>query len=168
MARAAYINDDVLSHILAALTRPNRLAVIVSATTGLRIGDVLNIRTCQLSERFTVTEQKTGKHKLVRLSPKLLDELLGIAGKVYVFENRCDYRKHRTRQAVYKDIRRAARLFRLSGTVSPHSVRKLYAVREYKRTGSIAAVRQLLNHSSEAVTMVYALADELATAHQRS
>ena len=160
--RSEWVSNDVMSHILATLTRENRLAVIVSLTTGLRISDVLNLRTEQLSNRFTITEQKTLKHKLVVLSDGLLDELLKVAGKIYVFEHRLDARKHRTRQAVYKDIKRAARAFRIDLNVSTHTARKIYAVKQYKRTCSLNRVRSLLNHSSEAVTMIYALADELS------
>ena len=94
------MSDDVMSHILAALTKENRLAVLVSLTTGLRISDVLNLRTNQLRKKFTITEQKTLKKKLVRLSDELLDELLAIAGSIFVFEHRCDPRKHRTRQSI--------------------------------------------------------------------
>lgn len=159
--RSAWVSDDVMSHILAALTKENKLAIVVSLTTGLRISDVLNLKTSQLKNKFTVVEQKTKKKKLVRLSDGLLDELIAIAGSVFVFEHRLDPRRHRTRQAVYKDVRRAAKAFRIDVNVSVHSARKLYAVKQYKRTCSMERVQELLNHSSEAVTMVYALADQL-------
>lgn len=159
--KSAWVSDDVMSHILAALTKENRLAILVSLTTGLRISDVLNLRTCQLKKKFTITEQKTLKKKLVRLSDGLLNELIAIAGSIFVFEHRCDPRRHRTRQAVYKDVRRAATAFRIDVNVSVHSARKMYAVKQYKRTCSIERVKELLNHSSEAVTMIYALADQL-------
>ena len=161
--RSDYVDRDTFRHVLAALTEPNRLAVEVSLATGLRIDDVLSLRTCDLRERFSVREQKTGKRKQVKLNSELLDALLSIAGKIYVFEGRTDYRRHRTRQAVYKDIKRAAAAFRVKRLqLSPHSARKIYAVTQYHRTGSLAKVQQLLNHSNEAVTMLYALADEVS------
>ena len=165
MSRSEWVSHDVFSHILFALTKENRLAIITSLTTGLRISDVLALRTCELKERFTITEQKTLKHRRVRLSPALLDELLKIAGKIYVFEHRTDARQHRTRQAVYKDIKRACKLFRVSLNVTTHTARKIYSVEQYKRTCDIKRIQQLLNHSSEAVTMIYALADELTERH---
>lgn len=158
-----------MQHILAALMPVNRLAIEVSIYTGLRIGDVLRLKTCNLDkERFTVKEMKTGKSKRVRLPMWLRDELRHIAGRYYVFEARSDAKKTRTRQAVYKDLRRAAKLYRLNAHVSPHSARKIYAVEEYKRTGSIAKVKELLNHSDEAVTMLYAMADELQRKNKAS
>lgn len=161
--RSDWVNDGVMSNILSALIRENRLAVLVSLCTGLRIDDVLTLKTAQLKKRFTVTESKTRKHRTVALPENLLDELLSVSGKIWVFEGRCDPRKHRTRQAVYKDIKRACKAFRVPNTlkVSCHSARKIYAVKQYKRTCDLAKVRDLLNHSNEAVTMLYALADEL-------
>ena len=46
--RSDYIRREEFEHILAALTPPNRLAMRVSLATGLRIGDVLNLRTEQI------------------------------------------------------------------------------------------------------------------------
>lgn len=159
--RSDYLAAPEFEHVLAALMPENRLACEVSMCTGLRIGDVLNLRSDKLSERMNVREAKTGKNRRFRLPTALLDKLIAIHGKIYVFEGRTDYRKARTRQAVYKDIKRAARLFRLTLQISPHSARKIYAVGEYQRTGSLKRVQELLNHSDEAVTMLYALADQL-------
>ena len=161
--RSDWLAAAEYEHVLAALTPPNRLACEVSACTGLRISDVLNLRTQKLADRMTVRELKTGKTRRIRLPRQLLDRLVAGAGKIYVFESRLDYRRPRTRQAVYKDIKRAAKLFRLPKNlqISPHSARKIYAVSEYKRTGSIKRVQALLNHSNEAVTMLYAMADVL-------
>lgn len=161
--RSDWVNNDVMNNILSALMLENRLAILVSLTTGLRIDDVLSLKSAQLKARMTVTESKTNKKRTIRISESLLDELLRISGKIWVFEGRCDARKHRTRQAVYKDIKRACKAFRVPSTlkVSPHTARKMYAVKQFKRTCSIDKVKSLLNHSSEAVTMIYALADEL-------
>ena len=168
MARSDWASGDVMAHILAALTYENRLAITVSLLTGLRIGDVLNLRTRDLlRDRFTITEEKTLKRRTIRMPVKLRDELQGIAGKIYVFENRLSARKHRTRQAVYKDIKRAARAFRIKSNISCHTARKIYAVSEYKKDFSVERVKKLLNHSSEAVTMLYAIADELTERKKR-
>lgn len=162
--RTDYIVREEMDHLLAALMPANRLVLEVSLNTGLRLGDVLNLKTEALKPCMGVREQKTGKYRTVRLSSDLLDRLITQAGKIYVFPNRLDYRKPRTRQAVWKDLKRAARLFRIPSklNVAPHSERKIYAVGQYKRTCSIKKVQELLNHSSEAVTWIYAAADVLA------
>ena len=80
--RAGFMEANEFEHLLAALMPPNRLACEVSACTGLRISDVLNLRTTKLSERFSVREFKTGKIKRVRLPRSLLDRLLAQAGRI--------------------------------------------------------------------------------------
>ena len=165
--RSEWIFEEELRHVLAALTEPNRLACAASLKTGLRIDDVLHIRTAQLSERMTVTEQKTGKKRRGYIGRDLFEQLQAIAGRKWVFEGRLDWKSPRTRQAVWKDIKRAALLFRLKENVSPHTCRKVYAVSEYHKCHDLKRVQSLLNHSSEAVTVLYALADELVLRRRR-
>lgn len=151
-------------HILASLMPSNRLILEVSLSTGLRLGDVLNLKTEQLKPRMSIREQKTGKFRTISLPSDLLDRLITQAGKIYVFPNRLDYRKHRTRQAVWKDLKRSAKLFRLPAqlNIAPHSERKIYAVGQYRRTCNIKKIQELLNHSNEAVTWLYCASDILA------
>lgn len=51
---------------------------------------------------------------------------------------------------------------RYAATIAPHSARKIYAVQDYHAHHDIKRVQRLLNHSDEAVAMLYALADQLA------
>ena len=164
--RAEWVNSADFAHLLAALMPENRLALETSLLTGLRIGDVLNLRTDRLKQRMSVREGKTGKYRTVYLPVRLYDRLVANAGRIFVFPGRLDYRKHRTRSAVYKDLVRAAKLFRIDGKaiaahISPHSARKLYAVAEYRKHCDMQRVRRLLNHSDEAITILYAMADIL-------
>lgn len=165
MGKSDVVGNEVLNHILFSLTELNQLACYVSLTTGLRIDDVLAIKTEQVKKgsRFTVTEKKTGKKRRVSLGENLRTELLRVAGSVYVFEHRYDKNKHRTRQAVFKDLQKVCRFYRLPSQlqISPHSFRKIYAVRQFKRTCTVGTVQKLLNHESEAVTLLYAMADEI-------
>lgn len=144
------------------LTPPNRLVCRVCLHSGLRVGDVLALKPAQLAaERFTVTEQKTGKKKQVHLPAQLRQELLAQSGALWVFEGRSDPRKHRTRQAVWADMVHAARALRIKPQATPHSTRKDYAVRKYHACGSLSTVQKALNHDNSIVTMLYALADQL-------
>lgn len=140
----------------------NREVLTLCMDYGLRVGDVLNMRTKDLHKSvWSFKEEKTGKRRRVKLSDAHRRACLAMAGKVYVFEHRTDYTRHRTRQAVYKDIKRIAKMFRLKN-VSPHSFRKVYAVELYRKTDNLEKVQKLLNHSSPAVTALYAMADELS------
>ena len=162
-----YLLDREVELILSALTDTNRLVIRTALTTGLRIGDVLTLKPDRLKPHFWVTEQKTGKPRQVGLPEPLLSDLKKHCGEHRVFPGR-NPRKHHTRQAVWKDVKRAAQAFRLPQNVAPHSFRKVYAVELLKKYGDIDRVRRALNHSSETVTMIYALADmQLAAKYRR-
>lgn len=165
--QAEWTPKATLELLLTAMMPANRLALRASLATGLRIGDVLAFRTQDVAaQRWTVKEQKTGKARRVYLPTKLCQDILAQAGRIWAFEGRSDPKKHRTRDAVYKDLRRVATLYRVDGKklvehVSPHTARKVYAVEAFQRSGSLRRVQDLLNHENEAVTMLYALADIL-------
>lgn len=160
--RSEWVPHETINHVLMALMPPNRLAIEVSMRYGMRIGDVLSMRREDVVKgSWTYKEEKTGKSRRIRLPELLQQRLLAQSGRVYIFEHRTDWKRHRTRQAVYKDIRIASKAFRLEEHVSPHTARKIYAVDAYRRYGDIKRVQKLLNHSSEAVTMIYALADAI-------
>ena len=157
--KTEYLLQREVDLVLGLLTPQNRLVLRVLLHTGLRISDVLSLRTEQLKPNFWVTEHKTGKRKQVGLPEPLLHDLLENAGKCWVFEGARPGR-HRTRQAVWKDVKRAAAACRLTQNVAPHSCRKVYAVELLKKYGDIERVRRALNHGGLAVTMIYAMADQ--------
>lgn len=162
-----YLLDREVDLVLSALTETNRLVIRTALQTGLRVGDVLALKPERLKPHFWVTEQKTGKARQVGLPEPLLSDLKNHSGEHWVFPGRSPW-KHHTRQAVWKDVKRAAQAFRLPQNVAPHSFRKVYAVDLLKKYGDIDRVRRALNHGSETVTMIYALADmQLAAKYRR-
>lgn len=59
-------------------------------------------------------------------------------------------------------MKKSAKLFKVGANISPHSLRKIYAVEEYEKSGgNLKKVKALLNHENEAVTILYAMANEL-------
>jgi len=164
--RTEYLLEREVDLILSALTETNRLVMRTALTTGLRVGDVLALKPEKLKSHFWVTEQKTGKKRQVGIPEPLLSDLKKHSGKLWVFEGR-DPCKHHTRQAVWKDVKRAAEAFRLKQNVGPHSARKVYAVALMRKYGDIERVRRALNHNSETVTLIYALADQQLEAKYR-
>jgi integrase len=160
--RTDYMPKGEIVHILASLMPENRLACEISLATGLRINDVLALKTEDVrKQRFTLREEKTGKTRTVRIPSELLKRALNCSGQHYVFEGRTNGRKHRTRQAVFKDLKKACRNFNIKINLAPHSLRKTFAVEEFLKCGSLKKVQKLLNHDNEAVTMLYAMADIL-------
>ena len=161
--------NQQLDLLLAALTPGNRLACQVMLHTGLRIGDVLSLPAVALGPSFRVWEHKTGKWRRVRLPAWLLAELKEHSGRSpWVFPSPRDPQKHRTRQAVWKDLKRAERAFRLKVNAGTHSMRKVYAVELLRKYGDLERVRRDLGHEYVSTTILYALADQLTeTARQR-
>lgn len=165
--RSEWVEDDTLKLVLAAMMPANALAIETSLYTGLRIDDVLALKTetVRRTARPYVRDSKTGKLHRIYLPAELRGRMLAQAGRVWVWEHRLDWRRHRTRQAVYKDMRQAAAVYertgRLRAHVSPHSARKVAAVRAYKR-GGLDAAQALLVHDTghPTVTLIYALADQ--------
>jgi integrase len=162
-----YLLRREMEHVLAALTPSNRLVCRVCLQTGLRVGDVVSLKTQDLKAQFWITEAKTKKRRRVNLPRDLLDQIRTQAGEVWAFPGRSPG-KHRTRQAVWADVKRAARAFRIRQNIAPHSFRKVYAVELLRRCGDVKRVQRALNHSDCATTMVYVMAAELLEAKRRA
>ena len=156
--KTEYLLNAEVDGVLSMLTPENALVMRTAIHTGLRISDILALKTEQLRNRFWITEMKTGKRRQVGLPEPLLSDIKNHAGEIWAFPGRRPG-KARTRQAVWKDVKRAAKAMRLSQNVAPHSARKVFAVDLLQKYGDIERVKRALNHSSQIVTEIYALAD---------
>lgn len=166
--RSDYINTDTISHILWALQPANRLVCEVALETGWRVDDILELKTSDVvasknkkRHALSITEKKTGKRSTRYLSASLIDDLLEQSGSIYVFQGRDDYRKHRTRQAVFIDLKRTAKRFKIPGVISPHSLRKNYAVYLKQQGKTFEEIQKAFNHENLITTIIYVLSDEL-------
>lgn len=160
--RTEYIIDEAMEQVLGILTPSNRMVMKVILQTGLRVSDVLRLRPDQIARQFWITEKKTGKRRRVNLTDQIMEELREISGKNWIFEGR-DPEKHKTRQAVWHDVKRAAKAYRLPNNVGTHSGRKIFAVKLMEKYGDIEKVQKALNHESASVTILYACADSLVS-----
>ena len=183
--------------LMRAMEPQNARVILTCMETGLRLSDVLALRwrdlpadgktwdglSCTPDGRptgcpmmtpgasFVLTECKTGKRREAvvteKLSRVLRKQWVTWGRSPWVFPGR-DWRRPRTRQAVWKDLKQVSRTMRIDGrklseNVGPHSARKIFAVDLYHRTGDLEVVRKALNHSDQCVTLLYAMADELTT-----
>jgi len=157
-----YLLNRELGHVLAALTPTNQLVMRTCLHTGLRLSDVLALKTEQLGNRFWITEGKTGKRRMVGLTNELIDAIKRQnSGSFWAFPHRTRPNTHRTRQSVWRDVKRAQKAFRLPQNIGPHSARKVYAVELMAKYGDIERVRRVLNHRYQSTTALYAMADKL-------
>lgn len=167
--RADYIGKDELYTLGVTIeTAPRTLGRAwvpfeVALETGLRIGDIVALPASALTGRtLKFTAAKTGKAGSATLSAGLCRRIKAGKNEKWLFPS--PYRggeKHLTRQAAWARLKTAARRAKLSPRgVSPHSLRKVFAVELCARQG-IGAVQKALQHSRVDVTELYALADYL-------
>ena len=163
-----YLLDREVQRVLAALMPQNALIIETVLQTGLRISDVLELRTAQLKPSMWVLEKKTGKRHRCGLPQPLLDRILEQADpQGWAFPSPTKRSQHKTRQAVWRDVKRAAKAFRMAQNVGTHSFRKVYAVRLLERYGDIARVQRAMSHANPSVTAIYCMADSLLEAKMR-
>ena len=161
--RSDWVCHDDMSVVLRLLMPANSLAMELCLTTGLRVGDALALETDTLrkGQRISVLEHKTGKRKRIYINKDLHSRLLAQAGVRFVFPGAlAPEKRHRTRQAVWADVKRAAKALRLDVQCSPHSARKVYAVEYYRKHG-LAATQAALNHDRPETTLVYIMSELL-------
>lgn len=176
-----YIPEEMFQKLLDCLMPENALVLRLMMDTGMRISDALSIRKNALfgaakagtMYEYTYTEQKTGKERIARIPPDLAEDLQRLtAPSVWLFPGR-DPSHHRTRQAVWKDLHRTAKLWRVNGqklrrNLGTHSARKIYAVKLYHEQEELGLYDPLhyvqvdMNHKDMAVTFLYAMADVIS------
>lgn len=159
--RTQYLNPNLYNKLYACMQYKNALALRVSLETGLRIDDVLKLTPSDLKgQTIRGKAEKTGKPFKKVLSKDLANRLKEIGNRYYIFPHRTKPKDHRTRQAVWKDVKKAAKLLKLSGNIAPHSARKTYAVELFRDSG-IKDVQKELQHDHTDTTLLYAFADLL-------
>lgn len=160
---ARFLDDNTLEKLRLAMPSEYWLPLWVSLETGLRVGDVCALRRDQLDGcRLSYLAAKTGKEGTAELSLELAAELRRNSRGRYLFPSPRSYREHLTRQAIWARVKRAAHKAGIPPEgVSPHSLRKVYAVRLYRQRG-LRAAKEALQHDRTETTELYALSDYLA------
>ena len=133
-------------------------ALTLEANLGMRISDILNLHFCDIIKdgeryRLNISEIKTGKERVFTVPEEI---------RSYIDEYRI--RNHMTEQQrlfdlserqIQKHLKATCEYLGLDG-ISTHSFRKYFATQIYINNGyNIELVRQLLQHSSAAVTQRY-------------
>lgn len=156
--KSRYIDESEIIRLRNALTIEEWLPLWVSLETGLRVGDVVKMERKDLREDgLHYVAEKTGKKGIAKVSQRLRKVLSQRRGK-YIFPS-FKSGKHLTRQAVWQRIKRAGKRagIDLEG-VSPHSMRKAFAVELYREKG-FKVVQEALQHTNTATTEIYSFAD---------
>lgn len=164
--RSKFLSDQALKLLEAQLTREEWLPLEVSRQTGLRIGDVVALKRSDLKgQTLSYTAAKTRKSGVAEISAELSAELRSRRSprSKWIFPSPHDPREHLTRQAVWARLKKACeRLGIPPDGISPHSMRKSYAVELYKREG-LQAAKRALQHDRVATTELYVMSDFLSS-----
>lgn len=163
--RSRFLDDREVFAVSAVMRSEDWLPFWIALETGLRVGDVAKLRWSEISgNTIRFVAQKTGKAGTAVISDDLRRALQAARHSrrsEWVFPSPRKCGDHVTRQSLWKKLKRAcARAGVNPEGFSPHSFRKVYGVREYKRHG-IGAVQAGLQHSDISTTEIYALADWL-------
>ena len=155
---AKYLTSAEVARLRAVMDDETWLVFWVMLETGLRVGDAVALTRKNLrGDRIYYRAQKTGKRGSAAISPDLM-KALKARGDGYLFKGRKND-THLTRQAVWKRIKRACERALLSGEgVSPHAMRKVFAVETFRERG-MEATREALQHGSRDTTEIYAFSD---------
>lgn len=149
------------------LSYDNYLALRLSLETGIRIGDVVSLPAAALSgNKINFTAAKSGKAGCAIISKDLADKLKRYSGKTYIFSS-SSKAGHRTRQAVWKDVKKAAAAAGITKNIAPHSARKTYAVQSFQRHG-LKETQRRLQHDNSTVTAGYVLSGVLTEAQEKA
>lgn len=131
--------------------------IIIAINTGLRSGDILQLKYEDLQKQFLrLTEQKTGKNKVVQLNDNILDIIPANAtGSLFLTQKGTAISiQHLNRQL--KDI-----FSKESKTlnISSHSLRKSFGRRVFYNNNesekALVYLMELFNHSSLSMTRKY-------------
>lgn len=138
----------------------NRIAtaLVLEANLGLRIGDVLQLHACDIIKdgnryRLDIIEAKTGKQRTFTVPNEIYNYILQ-----YALDNNISSRAKLfdiSERAIQKHLKLVCAVLGIDN-IGTHSFRKYFATSIYNDNGyNIELVRQLLQHSSTAITQRY-------------
>ena len=156
--KSRFLDGGELARLRRAMDAQAWVVFRTMLETGLRVGDVVTLRREHiLSEGIAFKASKTGKAGVAEITPGLRRALLR-QGRGYLFKGRKPG-THLTRQAVWKRIKKAGERAGVDVEgLSPHAMRKAFAVELYKQKG-FEAVKEALQHAYNSTTEIYAFAD---------
>lgn len=135
-------------------------ALVLEASTGLRIGDILSLRLCDIIKdgtryHFNITEQKTGKKRNFTVPASVYAYLSEYCRKYEIAEDTTIFPI--SERAVQKHLAKVCDYLGYGYEhIGTHSFRKMFASTAYENSGKdIELVSRLLQHSSVAITRRY-------------
>lgn len=149
-------NARDINRMKKALHGRDLLLFTLGINTALRISDLLRLTAADVDgEYITLREVKTGKAKRVKINAtarKAIRDLAPADGPLFPSRKGG---KAISRVQAYRVLNEAAQRAGLNIEIGTHTLRKTAGYHTYNKTGNIALVMRLLNHSSERETLRY-------------
>lgn len=140
----------------------NYMILHLGRNLAFRIEDLLQLKTDNFKNGGIYTREfKTGKEQAFELHPSLRKDLEDYINRnklvegEYLFKSRKGTNIPITRQRVWQIIKELSDEVKVSYVVGCHSLRKYFAREYYEQTGDLIGLKEMLNHSSETVTLRY-------------
>lgn len=140
----------------------NYMILVIGMNLSFRIEDILQLKVDNFKNGSVYTrEYKTNKEQSFELHPSLtknIEDYINRNGFIigeYLFRSRKGINKPITRQRAWQVIKQLSDEVKVSYPVGCHSLRKYFARTYYEQTGDIIGLKEMLNHSSERVTLLY-------------
>lgn len=144
--------------------RTERLMLLVFYNTGMRLSEVIQLKTGQVnsSNHSLKVLGKGNKERIVPVSPELLREIAGYqAERARNFDQApenlflSEKGKPLSPRAVYSSVKKYLSLVTTIEKRSPHVLRHSFATHLTNNGADLNAIKELLGHSSLAATQVY-------------
>lgn len=145
----------------------NYMILVIGMNLAFRIEDIIQLKVDYFKNGgIYIREFKTNKEQSFELHPSLYKDIINYINRnnlidgEYLFKSRKGMNKPLTRQRAWQIIKELAEEVKVSYPVGCHSLRKYFARRYYEETGDIIGLKEMLNHSSERVTLIYICWDD--------
>ena len=156
--KSRFIDEVEIKKLRKASSEETFLPLLLSLETGLRIGDVVSLKVKDMKpDGVHYVAAKTKKEGVAPVS-HYIRQKLPKRGK-WLFPSPYKVGKHITRQAAWDRMKKAGKRAGLDlEGLSPHALRKAFAVELYREKG-FKAVQEALQHTYASTAEIYAFAD---------
>jgi len=144
----------------------NYALIVLGVCTALRVGDLLRLswenvydeRRGEFRTHITITEQKTGKQKIIALNKQAINALRLLYPHrrgAFVFSSNRKEDKAISRVQAWRIIKKAVEAVGVAGRIACHSLRKTFGYFAWKSGVLPVMLMDIFNHSSFEITRRY-------------
>lgn len=151
------INKEQYEHLISwAKDNSQKVWLItkVIASTGVRVSELVNLKTAMLEQGYADIIGKGNKQRRIYFPDRLIKDIKNYCGKTYIIENR--FGGQMTSRGVSSLLIKAAPKAGVPKEVMhPHSFRHFFAKEFLKQNNDITLLGDLLGHSDISTTAIY-------------